>query len=443
MMGITPVFSSPQVRQTTPWAPQGVAQGFLPPPPAADRLTLNNPTLPPTLPISTPSQNLTRFFFDMGERYYQANRFQDAIGAYNVVLQQNNQDYITFNKRGVVKAAAKDYAGAMADYTQALAIKPDFYNALINRANLKAYVKDYQGALTDAAIAIRLQPMNPVAYENRSDIYNDLGLRPQALNDKRMVIWLNSIKPQQSLKLPYCPPRVALVLGNDDYMGTDNDLGGGPMNDAVAMRQVLQSQGFQVISGLNLTGAQMKGKVAEFIRALQQRPGALSMIYYSGHGGSISGNNYLIPTDYTGNVNTGFTANAVSVDYLLQELKKTNSLFNIMVLDACRNPLTTSALKSAGNIKHWSLEPGPGLSNVWIEYASSPHMPALQYDNRGQYTQALLQYMTRRDLGIDDVFRLAQYELEKDQRDDQHASSQTDISRTGPLADALSFANHC
>jgi hypothetical protein len=239
------------------------------------------------------------------------------------------------------------------------------------------------------------------------------------------------------------------VLGNDNYAGTENDLGGGPINDAAAMRNVLMSQGFQVISGFNLTGPQMKERVGEFIQRLQQNPGAVSMIYYSGHGGSINGNNYLIPVEYEGRLNpASFMANSVSVDYLLNQLKSTSSLLNMIVLDACRTPLPgDTQLKLGGRrMRQWETEPGPGLSNVWIEYASRPKKPAIQENNQGLYTKYLLQYLKQPNLNLKEVSMYASYALEQDPiaiSENQHARTQSDLSYTEPIAEAFYFNRHC
>jgi tetratricopeptide (TPR) repeat protein len=437
-------------------------------------MTGQNANFPPSLSVMPPSsagipvaglmsalppvqdaQAAARTYAKLGERFYQANRFHAS-------LRLNGLDYQVYNKRGVAKVSIRDYVGAFADYTQAIALKPNFYNAYINRGNLWVYLGDlarkvgdyqnsaqhYERALADYGQAIRINPVNSAGYENRSELYSNLGLRSQAIQDKGMVIRLQQMKPHMRLGLPYCPPRIALVLANDDYQGTENDLNGGPMHDAKSMAKVLQSQGFHVITGYNLTGPQTKAKVEEFIKTLNQNPGAISLTYYSGHGGSINGNNYLIPVDFTGTVDTNFEANSVSVDYLLKQLKYANSYFNMIFLDACRTPLPDGpAFRSARSVlKQWETEPGPGLSNTWIEYASRPKMPAIQSGSEGLYTKYLLKYMVRPDLNLKEVSMYTSYALENDPiaiEEKQHSRTQTDLSRTEPIAQAFSFARHC
>lgn len=405
----------------------------------------------------------SRAYAAHGDAYYKASRYHHAIQAFDMALILNNRDYEVFNKRGVAKVGIRDYIGAFNDYTQAIALKPTFYNAYLNRGNLWIYLGDfakkmgdrkqaiqhYQSALNDYGQAIRINPFSSPAYENRSELYADLGLNAQALQDKAMVIRLEKLKAPTRQGLPFCPPRIALVLANDDYDGTENDLSGGPVHDATAMARLLQSQGFRVITGFNLSGPQTKAKVAEFVNVLRQNPNAVSLTYYSGHGGSINGNNYLIPTEFTGTVGPNFEDNAVSVDYLLKQLKDSNSYFNMIFLDACRTPLTDGpAFKSAKSaLKSWETEPGPTTaSNTWIEYASRPAMPALQDKNEGLYTKYLLQFMARPDLNLKEVSMYTSYALESDpvaNREQQHARTQTDLSRTEPIAKALYLGKPC
>ncbi len=412
---------------------------------------------------SVNAQAMARYYYELGDNYYRTSRFGHAISAFNAYLALNPMDYQVLNKRGVAKAGKKDYVGAIADYSQAIAINPYYYNAYLNRGNLWVYLgdfakkmgkhdvsgQDYQFAINDYSQAVRINPMNSAAYENRAELYSDLGMHPQALSDKGRVIQLQKLKTPTSLGLPYCPPRIALILANDDYAGQENDLQGGPLRDAERVASVLRGQGFYVMTGYNLTGPQMQAKVNAYIAKLKDNPGAISLTYYSGHGGAVNGNNYLIPTEYTGTMYPGFEDTAVSVDSLLKQLKFSDSYFNMIFLDACRTPLMNNgtAFRSGKTaLKQWETEPGPGLANTWIEYASRPKMPAIQDRNEGLYTKYLVQFMARPDLNLKEVSMYTSYALESDptaRREKQHARTQTDLSRTEPIAQAFSFARHC
>ncbi len=443
-----------------------------PPTPGLDRISFQIQNLSPVAQtpvtatssgnqgIQPGSNSQAEIYYVLGDRYYQANHFTHALEAFNEAIRLNPRDERAYNKRGVVKTTTKDYIGAFADYSAALAINPNFYKAYINRGNLWVYLSELarkqgnqivatqsvQMALADYSQAIRINPLFEAAYENRSELYTNLGMHTEALQDKGKAIQLQKMKAPQALGMPFRPPRIALVLANDDYDGTANDLNGGPVRDATQMANLLRSQGFYVITGMNLTGEETKAKVAEFTSKLLANPNAVSLTYYSGHGGSINGNNYIIPRDYTGTPDPNFAHEAVSVDYLLRQLKTTNSLFNMIFLDACRTPLPEgeAAFKSGHSVfKQWETEPGPGLANTWIEYASRPKQPAMQDNDEGLYTKYLLQFMGRPDLSLKEVSMYTSYALESDPtaiREKQHARTQTDLSRTEPLAESFSFA---
>lgn len=391
-------------------------------------------------------------YVQLGERYFQENRFKHAILAYDMALMGDPRNHVLYNKRGVAKANIKDYLGAFADYTEAIRLKPDFYSAYINRGNIRSYIKDYPGALEDYTRAIRIAPFESVGYENRSELYSMLGMRQESLQDKAVAIHLQKMKAPAPIHqgLRQCPKRLALVMANDDYVGRDNDLHGGPANDAQAMKKVLESKGFEVVFALNQTGPQMRATVDQYMQKLAQFPGAVSFVYYSGHGGSINGNNYLIPVDYVKGADPSrFAETTVSVDYLIKHLKQVPSFFNMIVIDACRNPLFEPMLKTGSSMavrKNWESEPAPGLSNVWIEYASRPRKPALQHGDSGLYTRYLLHYMQQPDLSLKEVSMYTSYALEQDpiaQMEDQHARTQTDLSQTEGIATSFYFTDRC
>ena len=56
------------------------------------------------------------------------------------------------------KGESGDYQGAIADYNQAIKIKPDYALAYNNRGNAKYNLGDKQGAIADYNQAIQIKP---------------------------------------------------------------------------------------------------------------------------------------------------------------------------------------------------------------------------------------------------------------------------------------------
>jgi tetratricopeptide (TPR) repeat protein len=436
----------------------------------------NQPGLTPQQSNPPANQN-PALTMQAADQAYEHSRFHHAIALYNQFLAHDPQNASAYNRRGLAKAAIRDNPGAISDYTMAIGVAPNFYNAYLNRGNLWMYAKDYDRSLADYGKAIEINPTNRAAYENRSELYGLLGRRDLSLKDRETVIRLEQARMDKLRPKPASyPQRIALVLGNDDYPGEANDLHGGPLRDAQQVTKELQKSGFNVLTGFNLTGPQTEEKVAQLVETLRQNPGSVSLIYYSGHGGAINGNNYLIPVEYTGNNANEVLKNAVSVDYLLQQLKLAPSTFNMIFLDACRTRLENGLPGNAGagrngtpsfrsqcnsppvddwNVqnapppqnlrtasKRWEVEPGPALTNTWVEYASRPNTIAVQTDGQGLYTKYLLKYMDQPGLNLEEVSMYTNYALEKDPdaiAQNQHARTQTDLSKTEPLAESFYF----
>ena len=60
-----------------------------------------------------------------------------------------------------------DFKGAIADYTKAIEINPQYSEAYINRGIAKSDLGDTQGAIADYNKAIDINPQYAVAYNNR------------------------------------------------------------------------------------------------------------------------------------------------------------------------------------------------------------------------------------------------------------------------------------
>ena len=90
--------------------------------------------------------------------------------------------------------------------------------------------------------------------------------------------------------------RIALVIGNDRYDNlSEAQQLHNAVNDARAMKTALERLNFQVDIGENLDRRQFIDKLSEFSARLQS--GDIAFFFYSGHGVSFSGANYMLPRD--------------------------------------------------------------------------------------------------------------------------------------------------
>jgi tetratricopeptide (TPR) repeat protein len=56
---------------------------------------------------------------------------------------------VAFNNRGIARSGKGDLEGAIADYDEAIRLKPDYAAAFYNRGTARRDMGDIQGALQD------------------------------------------------------------------------------------------------------------------------------------------------------------------------------------------------------------------------------------------------------------------------------------------------------
>ena len=132
-------------------------------------------------------------------------------------------------------------------------------------------------------------------------------------------------------------PRVALVIGNGAYRSVpelDNS-----RNDADDISEQLKRVGFTVIDGRDLDRSAMYAALGRFAQRVRGTDAGL--VYYSGHGMQINGQNYLVPVDLK--IGSAFTPfDLIKLDDVVEALNYTAGV-KLLVLDACRdNPFANN-----------------------------------------------------------------------------------------------------
>ncbi len=89
----------------------------------------------------------------------------------------------TYLRRGTDKIRLDDYKGAIADYTQAIRLKPDAAFAYVGRGLAKEQLGQHFAAITDYDTAIRLKPNYAYAYAVRGNAKVQLGQYFAAIAD--------------------------------------------------------------------------------------------------------------------------------------------------------------------------------------------------------------------------------------------------------------------
>ncbi len=191
--------------------------------------------------------------------------------------------------------------------------------------------------------------------------------------------------------------RLALVIGNQTY--EESPLRN-PVNDARALKVVLETLGFQVIYRENADQAAMEEAVREFGRRLGKE--TVGLFYYSGHGVQADGNNYLIPVQARIASKTELRNRALDVGVVFEAAEQAGTRVTILILDACRdNPF--KGFRSGTNRGLTALS---GPVGSLIAYATAPGGVAADGGGaNGLYTKHLLRFLAQPGLTVEAMFK--------------------------------------
>lgn len=193
--------------------------------------------------------------------------------------------------------------------------------------------------------------------------------------------------------------KTALVVGEKSYKkGALTHT----LNDAQDMRDSLRKVGFNVVPVLDKGKDSLENAISEWLDQLGGYQVAL--FYFSGHGSESALGNFLFPIDANPNTESELPTKCISANWILERMTKSSTLYNIVLLDACRdNPFTKAWSKGLA---------GGGLSamsgtGAFVGFAALPGHTASdgkENDKHGIYTEAILRNITRANTTIYKIF---------------------------------------
>lgn len=135
-------------------------------------------------------------------------------------------------------------------------------------------------------------------------------------------------------------PRIALVIGNNNY--TKWDRLRLSTNDATAMAQNLKAAGFLLVGGgphLNVGASDFRQLMTKTVESVRAEPGAIVVVYFSGHGFAYQGHNMVVPVDAPISSTAQASQASLGVADIAQALSAAGSGLTVMLLDACREAI--------------------------------------------------------------------------------------------------------
>lgn len=127
-----------------------------------------------------------------------AGNYPAAMISYDLAVKFDPTSALIRNNRGLARYKNliwADYDGAIADYSEAIRLKPDYDQPYLNRGAAYAAKNDYAAALADYTEAIRVNPSLASAYYNRGMAHKELGDLDAAIADYQKALRYNPNDP--------------------------------------------------------------------------------------------------------------------------------------------------------------------------------------------------------------------------------------------------------
>ncbi|MGY3344498.1 MULTISPECIES: caspase family protein [unclassified Bradyrhizobium] len=194
--------------------------------------------------------------------------------------------------------------------------------------------------------------------------------------------------------------RIALVVGNGAYSKSPLAT---TANDAGLIAQTLQAAGFDVVGARDLDGDTLRKSLHDFIQKAQASgPGTVAMVYLSGYGVQLAGENYFIPVDSNITRDTDIPTEALRISDYARQLAAIPLKANIIVLDAARaQPFVEGGQQPIASGLAL-VEPDP---NMLIAFNAAPGTVAPEEPGPyGIYAQSLAEMIRTGGLSLPEVF---------------------------------------
>lgn len=204
--------------------------------------------------------------------------------------------------------------------------------------------------------------------------------------------------------------KLALVVGNNNYanLPADQQLHTA-VNDAREIGNALERIGFEVVRGENLGRQQMIDLFDRFSHRLA--PGDVAAFFFAGHGVSIGGGNYILPTDMP-NIEAGqdvrLARTALGETDIVADLQARGVRAALVILDACRNnPFRKPGVRGVGSERGLTrTEPVRGVFTLYSAGIGQTALDRLDDTDKNPnsvFTRILAPALTRPDIHLGDL----------------------------------------
>lgn len=202
----------------------------------------------------------------------------------------------------------------------------------------------------------------------------------------------------------FASERIALLIGNQGYDAKVGELRN-PHNDVAQIGAALRSLKFKVTEVKDADYKTLQTSINRHIQAVRRGgDGAISLIYYSGHGAADADTNinYIIPVDVTNADDEDLWSNSVNLNRIVEALsQQAPTATHYVVFDACRNTLNLTRRNKRVLVER-GFVPIAFSTGVMVAYATAPGKTAT---DAGVYAKVLAEEIVKPGFDASTMFR--------------------------------------
>ena len=216
------------------------------------------------------------------------------------------------------------------------------------------YYKAYKSALAASSFDV---DYNEFLMRNNLSRLVDNVLSKAEVNGIKRADIINSFLPKK---------KIALVVGASNY--TKNPLKN-PLNDAIDLSSRLTQFGFDVSTLLDPTYESFRDSIRILKDKINKNNSNADVVFYfSGHGINYDNSSWLLPVDAKIDTPKSIIESGINLRQIIRSLDEAETGSKIIILDACRDFLSSKDTSSLSN----GLDSEKAPSNMIIAYSTDP-----------------------------------------------------------------------
>ena len=223
----------------------------------------------------------------------------------------------------------------------------------------------------------------------------------------------------------------ALLIANGEY-GKDIGFLRQPVSEARNLKRALESIGFNVTLVENANRESMEDALLTF-KEKCEKGGGIAFFHYGGHAVQIDGVNYLLPANTRLDNISQVRFKCVNIENLMDSMRGDS---NVVVLDSCRN----NPFKSGSR--------GGATTRGLVAVKKQPHNSIIIYSAHadetaqdGIFTPILTQYITEKNISLEDVLKKVRREVLKKTDNEQYPGEYNQLTESVYLAGKSNESN--